>query len=86
MKNAYIYIWYGNFFFFALESTILNSVNPSRNWTFQLIARGTVKKERNGKNKKSDTRMATNPGPRLVAPTLYRLSYGVTYIYIYIQH
>ena len=41
---------------------------PCRNWTFQLFARVAKKKERNGANKKSDTRLDSNPGIRLVAP------------------
>ena len=46
------------------------------------------KKERNGTNPKFYTRLDLNPGPQLVAPVLYRLSYGVSRqnpnIYIYV--
>ena len=61
-----------------LESTLLNYANPCRNWTSQRFARVAEKKERNGTNKKSDIRKDLNPGRRLVAPMLHRLSYGVS--------
>ena len=38
------------------ESTLLNCANPCQNWTFQPFTWVAEKKERNGKNKKSDTR------------------------------
>ena len=71
------------FFFLLLcltfmESTLLNYANPCRNWTFQRFASVAEKIERSGTNYKSDNRLDSNPGPRLVAPTLYRLSYGVS--------
>ena len=60
----------------VFQSTLINYADPCRDWTFQSIARLAEKKERNGVNKKSDTRMDLNPGPRLVAPMLYPLSDG----------
>ena len=54
---------------------LLNHANPCRNWTFQRFARVAEKKERNGTNETSDTRLDLNPGPLLVAPMLYPLSY-----------
>ena len=57
---------------------LLNYANPCRNWTFQRFARVAEKKERNGTNEKSDIRYDLNPGPRLVAPMLYPLSYGAS--------
>ena len=35
--------------------------------------------EPNGANKKSDTHYDSKPGPRLIAPMLYPLSYGVSW-------
>ena len=66
------------FFHVVLELALLNCANPCRNLTFQRFARVAEKKKRNRTNKKSDTRYDSNPGLRLVAPTLFRLSYGVS--------
>ena len=62
----------------VFESTLLNYANPCTNLTFQRFARLAEKKERYGTNKKYDTRLDLNPGPRLVAPMLYLLSYDAS--------
>ena len=81
----YIYI-YSNFICIIISISSLNQghqimQNACQNWTFQCFARVAEKKERMGKINKSDTRQDLNPDPRLVAPMLYRLSYGVIYIH-----
>ena len=62
----------------VFESTLLNYANPCQNCTIQRFARVAEKKERNEINERSDTRQDLNPGPRLVAPMLYPLSYGAS--------
>ena len=48
------------------ESTLLlKYANPCRNWTFQRFAIAAQKKGRNGTHEKSDTRLDSNPGPRI---------------------
>ena len=58
----------------VLESTLSNYANHCRNWTFQRFARVAEKKERNGTNEKSDTRMDLNPGPRRATLMLHIMS------------
>ena len=79
MIYIYIYIAMSLFFMsFLKKSMLLNYANPCRNWTFHRFARVAEKNERNGTNEKSDTRLDLNPGPRLVAPMIYLLSYGAS--------